>query len=461
MFSSRKHHVHMVGIGGAGMSGIAEVLLNLGYPVSGSDLHEGEVTRRLAGLGARVHKGHAPDHVPPQADVVVISSAVGRDNPEVQAARARGVPVIPRAEMLAELMRLKYGIAVAGSHGKTTTTAMVSAVLAAAGLDPTVVIGGKLNAVGANAKLGAGELFVAEADESDGSFLKLSPTLAVVTNVDPEHLDHYGTFENLVGAFVDFVNKVPFYGMAVLCLDHEAVQSMLPRVEKRFVTYGLSTQCDFQANAIAYRGTETSFEVIRGRNRLGRVTLHMPGEHNVYNALAALAIASELEIPFATAAAALTKFDGVQRRFTIRGEARGIMVVDDYGHHPEEIKATLGAARAGFDRRIVAVFQPHRYTRTRDLMEEFSRAFYTADVVVVTDLYAAGESPIAGVDSKRLFEGIREHGHKEVYFVPRLDDVGPFLEGMCREGDIVITLGAGDVNQAGRELLRRLGAVAA
>ena len=450
----------MVGIGGAGMSGIAEVLLNLGYPVSGSDLGDTEVTRRLAGLGAAVHRGHAPAQVPAEADVVVVSSAVKRDNAEVAGARARGIPVIARAEMLAELMRLKYGAAVAGSHGKTTTTAMVSAVLAAAGLDPTVVIGGKLNAVGANAKLGAGELFVAEADESDGSFLKLSPTVAVVTNVDPEHLDHHGTFENLVGAFVDFVNKVPFYGLAVLCLDHEAVQSLIPRVEKRFVTYGLSTQCDFQGNAIAYRGTETSFEVIRGRNRLGRVTLHMPGEHNVYNALAALAIAAELEIPFEVAAQALTKFDGVQRRFTIRGEERGIMVVDDYGHHPEEIKATLNAARAGFDRRIVAVFQPHRFTRTRDLMEEFSRAFYTADVVVVTDIYAAGEPPIPGVTAERLFQGIREHGHKEVYFVPRLEDVTPFLESVCREGDIVITLGAGDVNQAGRELLTKLGKAA-
>jgi UDP-N-acetylmuramate--alanine ligase len=455
MFRRGVRNIHFVGIGGIGMSGIAEVLLNLGYHVSGSDSRESETTRRLRALGGKIEIGHRAENLG-AADVVVVSSAIRGPNPEVAAAKSRAIPVIPRAEMLAELMRLKYGVAVAGSHGKTTTTSMIATVLGHVGLDPTVVIGGKLNALGTNAKLGKGELFVAEADESDGSFLKLSPTIAVVTNIDPEHMDHYQTFANLKNAFVDFVNKVPFYGLAVLCLDHEVIQEIIPRVEKRYVTYGLATQADYQANAISYSGFETSFEVIRGRKSYGRVKLRMPGEHNVYNALAAIAAAEELEIPFEKAAEALETFQGIDRRFTVRGEEKGVLVVDDYGHHPAEIKATLAGARSGFDRRIIVVFQPHRYSRTQLCFNDFVKAFYRADMLVVTDIYAAGEDPIPGVTSEGLYKGIRDHGHKNVHFVPKLDDVVPFLAQTVKPGDVVITQGAGDITTLGQKLLSRL-----
>lgn len=457
MFRGRVRHIHFIGMGGIGMSGIAEVLLTLGFTVSGSDLRASDTTRRLAELGARAFVGHQAEHVA-NADVVVFSSAVSPDNPEVLAARAAGVPVIPRAEMLAELMRLKSGIAIAGSHGKTTTTSLVATVLSAAGLDPTVVIGGKLNAIGSNARAGEGEFLVAEADESDGSFLKLSPTLAVVTNIDPKHLDHYGSVQKLEDAFVDFIERVPFYGLAVLCLDHPRVQAILARIDRRHVTYGTNPQADYVASEPDFSGTTTSFRVHRRGEDLGRFTVRVPGAHNVLNCLATLAVADELGIAHEVARAALEGFAGVQRRFTIVGEAGGLTLVDDYGHHPAEIEATLSAAKAGFHRRVVAAFQPHRYSRTASLFEEFTRAFNLADVVVVTEVYAAGEAPIAGATGERLAEAIRRHGHRAVHFEPDKHKVADRLEALVRPGDVVIALGAGDINQSVRTLYARLAA---
>jgi len=452
-YIDRTAHVHFVGIGGIGMSGIAEVLCNLGYQVSGSDLKESETTRRLAGLGARVVTGaHAAENLD-LCDVVVISSAVRRDNPEVLAARAQKIPVIPRAEMLAELMRLKYGVAIAGSHGKTTTTSMVATVLAAAGLDPTAVVGGKLNSLGSNAKLGKGEVMVVEADESDGSFLRLSPALCVVTNIDAEHLDHYGSIEALHQAFIDFANRVPFYGLAVMCLDHPSVQAILPEIGKRVVTYGFSHQAEYRAENVRLDGFVTHFDAFRRGEPLGSFSLRMVGEHNAQNALACIAVAEEMKVPLEVVRSALAEFGGVQRRFTVRGESGGVTVVDDYGHHPAEVRATLKGARGAFGRRVVAAFQPHRYTRTRDLLDEFSRAFNDADVLAVTDIYAAGEEPIEGVTSAQLVERIRACGHRDVTHVPARRDLAAFLRARVQPGDLVLTLGAGDINQVGPELL--------
>ncbi|HEY3354761.1 MAG TPA: UDP-N-acetylmuramate--L-alanine ligase [Polyangia bacterium] len=456
MFRKRATRIHFVGIGGIGMSGIAEVLLNLGYAVSGSDLRDNDSTRRLAALGGRIAVGHRAENVG-EADVVVTSSAVRPQNPEVEAARARQIPVIPRAEMLAELMRMKYGVAVAGSHGKTTTTSLIATVMSAAGMDPTAVIGGKLPQLGSNARLGQGEYLVAEADESDGSFMKLTPTVAVVTNIDPEHLDHYGDLATLTRTFVDFVNKIPFYGLAVLCLDHPQVQAILPAVEKRHVTYGTALQADYRACDVRPNGLETRFRALVRGAEVGEVCIAMPGAHNVLNALATLAVADFLEIPFAVTRAALASFAGVQRRFTIRGEAGGVVVVDDYGHHPEEIKATLAAARGAFPgRRIVAVFQPHRYSRAAALKAEFATAFYQADRVLCGDVYAAGEDPIAGVTGRALADLIRAHGHKAVAYGGPVATLTNQLAGEVAAGDVVITLGAGDVWQVGAELLKRL-----
>jgi UDP-N-acetylmuramate--alanine ligase len=454
MFKGRAQKIHFVGIGGIGMSGIAEVLLNLGYAVRGSDVRASETTRRLADLGGVIHLGHAAEHVQ-DADVVVISSAVRRDNPEVVEARRRLIPVIPRAEMLAELMRLKIGVAVAGSHGKTTTTSMVAAVMDRAGKDPTVVIGGKVNSLGTNARLGQGEYLVAEADESDGSFLKLSPTVAVVTNIDPEHLDHYGSLDALKETFLDFVNKVPFYGLSVLCLESANVQSLLPRVEKRYVTYGTISQADYCVRDVRIEGMTATFTPVRRGQALEPLTLQMVGRHNVLNALAAIAVADELEIPYEQTRAALAEFGGVQRRFTIRGEEGGVMVVDDYGHHPAEIRATLLGAREAFPRRVVAVFQPHRYTRTKLLFDQFATAFYDAELVLVTDIYAAGEDPIPDVSARALAAAIRDHGHRDVSWASNLTQLGELLDQRVQPGDLVITLGAGDVWRAGQELLER------
>jgi UDP-N-acetylmuramate--alanine ligase len=455
----RTRRIHFVGIGGIGMSGIAEVLLNLGYEVSGSDLKESDTTRRLAGLGGLLRLGHAAEHVV-GADVVVVSTAVKADNPELVAAREQKIPVIRRAEMLAELMRLKFGIAIGGTHGKTTTTSLVAAVLGQAGLDPTIVVGGKLNKIGSNAKLGLGDYLVAEADESDGSFHHLSPTVVVVTNIDAEHLDFYtGGIEQIRDTFVDFVNRIPFYGLAVLCADAEGVQAILPRVHKRAVTYGLSPQADYQARALEFDGPRTRFEVWRRGERLGQCALSMLGEHNVRNALAAFAVADELGVQPAVALEALEGFDGVQRRFTVRGEAGGVTVVDDYGHHPEEIRVTLdGARRAYPSRRLVVAFQPHRYTRTRDFMDAFAGAFHEAETLIVSEVYAAGEAPIEGADTAHLVAAITGRGHRDVRAVPSVDAAATALEAVVRPGDLVITFGAGDIWRAGVGLLERLAA---
>jgi len=457
MFRGRVQRVHFVGIGGIGMSGIAELLLNLGYRVSGSDQKESSTTKRLAERGASVITGpHLRENLG-SPDVVVVSSAVAEDNPEIKEARRIGVPVIPRAEMLAELMCLKHGVAIAGSHGKTTTTSLIGTVLAAADMDPTIVNGGKLNALGTNAYLGQGEILVAEADESDGSFMHLCPTITVVTNIDAEHLDHYGTVEKLEDTFVEFINKIPFYGLAVLCLDHPAIQRILPRVQKRFVTYGLSPQALYRATDIEHRGMHMGFTLVKGAQELGRVDLAMLGGHNVLNSLAVYAVAEELGVPFGVYAGALAEFKGVQRRFTIRGEAGGVLVVDDYAHHPAEIEATLLSAKDNLDRRVVAVFQPHRYSRLRLLYEEFLACFDRADVLVVTDIYAAGEKEDRSVSAGKLALDLRRHGRPEVHFEPRLERIPSLLRTLVRPGDIVITLGAGNVNEAGRELLKLLG----
>jgi UDP-N-acetylmuramate--alanine ligase len=452
--NGRKRRVHFVGIGGIGMSGIAEVLLTLGYSVSGSDLAESDTTRRLARLGARLHVGaHDAAHVTDDIDVLVISSAVTFANPEVARARELKIPVIPRAEMLAELMRMKYGVAVAGSHGKTTTTSLVAAVLREAGRDPTMVVGGKLRALGTNARLGQGDFLVAEADESDGTFLLLSPIVAVVTNIDREHLDYYGDMDRLREAYLQFIHRVPFYGLAVLCIDNVNVRALLPQVRKRFVTYGTSPDADWQARDLQVRGLETIFDAWRGERRLGEVRLRMPGRHHALNALAALAVAEDMEIPFRIAAHALEEFGGIHRRFEVKGEEHGILVVDDYGHHPEEIRATLRAAREGFPRRLVVAFQPHRFSRTRDLFAEFLEAFDDADAVVLTDIYSAGEERLDGVSTEAVYQALRRRGHLDVRYVPARDRVAEVLLDVVRPGDLVLTLGAGDIHRTADEFL--------
>ncbi|HEY5658215.1 MAG TPA: UDP-N-acetylmuramate--L-alanine ligase [Myxococcota bacterium] len=454
----RIQHVHFVGAGGIGMCGLAELLHNQGYRVSGSDLREGPTLERLRSLGIPVGVGHAAENLG-DVDVVVYSSAGPPPNPELREAERRGIPVIPRAEMLAEAMRLKEGIAVAGSHGKTTTTSLIAHVLSSAGLDPTAVVGGRVLAAGGDpstTRLGAGDLLVAEADESDGSFLRLSPVIAVVTNIDPEHLDHYGTYEALQEAFAAFVNRVPFWGAAVLCLDHPGVQSLLPRIARRAITYGTASQADLVAGDVSRDGAGMRFRVRRRDETLGTAHLRMPGHHNVLNALATLAVAMELGVPFARAAEALESFLGIERRFESKGECGGIRVVDDYGHHPAEIRATLAAARALHAGRLVVAFQPHRYTRTRDLWEDFTRAFNDADVVILTEIYAAGEHKIPGVEAAELADALRAHGHREVHFVADLDDVLARLVELAQPGDLVVTLGAGSISSLGARLLEHL-----
>ncbi len=454
----RFQHVHFVGIGGSGMSGIAEVLQNLGHTVSGSDLKLSAVTRHLQELGATVFEGHAAHHIE-GAHVVVTSTAVRATNPELAEARRRGVPVIPRAEMLAELMRLKYGVAIAGSHGKTTTTSMVALVLDRGGLDPTVVVGGRVGGFGSGARLGQGEYLVAEADESDRSFLKLSPTLAVVTNIDREHLDVYRDLADIQEAFVGFVNKVPFYGCAVLCLDDPPLAAILPKVERRVVSYGLSQQASVSARDLELRPTGSSYTATLAGRPLGPVTLSVPGAHNVTNSLAAVAVGLELELPFEAIQQGLASFTGVDRRFQVRGEAGGILVVDDYGHHPTEIRATLETLRrrAGA-RRTLVLFQPHRYTRTQALWEDFCRAFGEADVLRLVDIYPASEDAIEGVTSEALARAIAEGGHPDVAWVGDLRAASERLAREAAPGDVVLTLGAGSVWTAGEELLLRLAA---
>jgi UDP-N-acetylmuramate--alanine ligase len=460
----RTRHIHFVGIGGIGMSGIAELLVNLGYVVSGSDAKSSEVTSRLARLGVDVREGHDASHVG-AADVVVMSSAVRPDNPEIAEARRLRIPVIPRAEMLAELMRLRFGIAIAGAHGKTTTTSMVALVLERAGLDPTAVIGGRLSAFGSNARLGRGDSMVVEADESDRSFLKLSPAVALVTNMDREHMEAYGTWEALQNAFAEFVNKVPFYGAAVLCADDAAVRGLLPRVTRRVITYGLSDAGlevapdvlgeDMRLEAFA-AACHVS-QVVGGERRpLGTLQLAVPGRHNLLNALGAVAIGLELDVPFAKIARALAEFGGAERRFQVRGEAAGVLVVDDYGHHPTEIAAVLAAARAG-DRRILVVFQPHRYTRTRDLMTEFGQALAAADEVVLTDIYPAGESPIEGITVEALAAAVSAWSARPLHVVHALGDLPVRVAGLARPGDMVITFGAGSISGSAERILGALG----
>jgi UDP-N-acetylmuramate--alanine ligase len=451
-------HIHFIGIGGIGMSGIAEVLANLGFRVSGSDQKKSEVTDRLEALGVEVTEGHAAENVG-DAHVVVRSTAVRDDNPEISEARRQSIPVIPRAEMLAELMRMKpYTVAVAGSHGKTTTTSMVATVLGTAGLDPTFVVGGIVRSYRSNARLGKSELMVVEADESDRSFLMLTPMIAVVTNIDREHMDYYHDMEDVRRCFADFVNKVPFYGAAVLCLDDPHVQAVIPKVERRRITYGLSAQADISAHEITYdQSFGSSFTVWRGIDVLGRVNLRVPGKHNVYNSLGAIAVGLELDVPFEKIAEALGEFTGADRRFQFKGEEKGITVVDDYGHHPTEIKATLSAARIGApNRRIVVLFQPHRYSRTNDLMDEFASAFNNADVLLVTDIYAASETPIEGVNAEILTGRIKSYGHKNAEYIGDLGGSAEKLAGIVREGDLVITLGAGSVHRSGDQLLSLL-----
>lgn len=450
--------IHMVGIGGIGMSGIAEVLLTLGYSVSGSDLKASAITERLRNLGATICEGHRAEHVA-GAHVVVVSSAVRPDNPEVVEARRQKIPVIPRAEMLAELMRLKYGIAVAGAHGKTTTTSMVAAVLAAAGLDPTFVVGGRVNQAGTTARLGKGEYMVVEADESDRTFLLLAPVVAVVTNIDREHLDQYDSLEDIQSAFLQFVNRVPFYGAAVLCLDDANVQAILPQVKRPVITYGTSQQADLYIRNVKLLGLESEFDLVYRDTELGRFFLpHPPGLHNVRNAAAAAAVGLYLGLTPEQIRAGLGSFTGVGRRFEIRGTANGVTLIDDYGHHPAEIRATLDAARlCGFER-ILVLFQPHRYTRTKHLWDEFLGAFHQADLLVLTDIYAASEDPIAGVTGEALAEAIRAAGHKRVLYRSTLQEGIEVLLAEARPGDAIMTIGAGSVGRAVEELAMLLGA---
>jgi UDP-N-acetylmuramate--alanine ligase len=453
----RQRRLHFVGIGGAGMSGIAELCLRLGLAVSGCDLHVNAATARLQVLGIVIEHGHHPSHVGPELDALVISSAVKFSNPEVAAAREMKIPVISRAEMLGELLRLaRLGVAVGGTHGKTTTTSLIGLIMEEAGLDPTVAIGGNLRARGTNVRLGRGDFMVAEADESDASFLLLLPTIAVVTNIDPEHLDYYGTMERVREAYLNFINRVPFYGIAVLGIDSVNVRGLLPAIRKPIVTCGVSPEADLRAEGIVIDGLSTSFEVIRKGERAGRVTMLLPGHHLALNALAAIAVAFELGIDFGVAARALAAFSGISRRFEIKGAAAGRIVLDDYAHHPEEVRATLRAARAAFQRRIVTVFQPHRYTRLRDLFDDFLGAFDDTDVLYLMEVYAAGEDAMPDVGSRRLYEGLRARGHLNVHYLA--DESEPVLRLMreTAEGDLLITLGAGDVYKLGENLLALL-----
>jgi len=438
------------------MSGIAEVLLNLGYQISGSDVKLSAITERLAAMGASVHEGHAASNVA-GARALVVSSAVDEQNPEVLEARRLQIPVIPRGELLAELMRLKYGIAVAGSHGKTTTTSVTATILNYAGLDPTVVVGGRVGTMGgSNARLGHSDFLVVESDESDGSFLKLSPIIAVVTNVDREHLDHYPSLDAIRAAFLEFVNKVPFYGAVIVCLDDPNVQGLLPEIRRRTITYGTTAQADIEASEISCGPFASEFRVRYRTEDLGRFVLRIPGRHNVLNALAAIGVAMELEVKPDVIREALATFNGVDRRFQVRGEERGVTVVDDYGHHPTEIRATLDAARLCGFRHIHVLFQPHRYTRTYHLMDEFARSFHQADSLFVMDIYAASEKAIEGVTAETLVERIRQFGHRSVEYVGTIDAGVEALLKVAADGDLVLTLGAGNVWQAGEKVLERL-----
>ncbi len=449
--------IHFVGIGGIGMSGIAEVLLNLGYTVSGSDLGQSDLTHKLTSLGAKIYAGHNASQLG-DTDVVVTSTAVKPDNPEVMEAHRKNIPVIPRAEMLAELLKMKFSIAVSGSHGKTTTTSMVATVLASGGLDPTMVIGGKLASIGSNAKLGDGEVIVAEADESDGSFLKLAPSLAVITNIDREHLDHYRDIDDIKDAFLQFANIVPFYGSTILCLDDDNVKDILPKIKRKTVTYGLAAPADYRASAISFSGSSSSYTLHYRENACGTVTLHVPGLFNVYNSLAAIAVARELDMEYGAIKEGLTGFAGVQRRLEVKGKVNGVTVVDDYGHHPTEIRETLRAAKQVWKKKIIVVFQPHRYTRTKALFNEFLAAFPDADTVIVTDIYAASEAPIDGVNAAALCEGLRSKGHRDVVYIRDFDAIVEHLLAIAEPLNVIITQGAGSVWKIGEDFLKKAAA---
>ena len=452
----KPQHFHFVGIGGIGMSGLAEILLTMGHQVSGSDLKHSPTTRRLETLGATVFEGHAAVQIG-DAKAVVVTSAVNESNPEVAEARRRKVPVIPRGELLAELMRLRYGIAIGGSHGKTTTTSMVAEVLSHAGLDPTVVVGGKVRTMGgSNARLGKSEFLVVESDESDGSFLRLAPILAAVTNIDREHLDHYGSLEEVIAAFVEFVNHVPFYGAAVVCLDDENVQQILPLVKRRVVTYGMSSQADVNISEVVAGHQQSRYRLRARGEDLGEFQINVPGFHNVLNATAAAALALELDVDPQRIKEGLARFSGVDRRFQLRGVERGVAVVDDYGHHPTEIRATLGAAQQCQYARIHVLFQPHRYSRTAALLDEFARSFHQADSVLILDIYAASELPIEGVSSAKLVERMRDFGHRDVDYVSGFEEAARELAGRAQSGDVVLLLGAGSISQAADSILKRL-----
>jgi len=448
--------VHFVGIGGIGMSGLAEVLLELGYRVSGSDLKLSAATQRLADRGAKIYEGHAAENID-HANAIVVSSAVRADNPEVAEARRIGIPVIPRGELLAELMRQKFGIAVAGSHGKTTTTSMIAAILSHAGLDPTIVVGGRVGTMGgANARVGKSDYLVVESDESDGSFLKLAPILAIVTNIDREHLDHYANLDEIRRAFAEFIAKVPFYGAAILCIDDANVQQILPGANRRIITYGASAQADLRVTHSSTGHMASEFHLVFRDRDLGCFKLNVPGAHNVLNAAAAVAVAMELEIPIERIREGLASFSGVDRRFTVRGRERGITVIDDYGHHPTEIRATLAAARACRYAHVHVLFQPHRYTRTQALMDEFASAFHAADSVHVLDIYAASEPPIAGVTAEALTERLRAFGHRGAQYAGTMERGIESVIAAAKAGDAIVTLGAGSVSQAGEKILERL-----
>ena len=452
--------IHFVGIGGVGMSGIAEVLANLGYEVTGSDMKESETTKRLRAIGIRISIGHREENIG-DAHVVVISSAVSFDNPEVIAAKGRTIPVIPRAEMLAELARLKYSILVAGAHGKTTTTSLISTVLGHGGFDPTIVIGGKLKAIGSNARLGRGEFLVAEADESDGSFLKLSPTIAVVTNIDREHMDFFRDMQSLKGAFLAFINKVPFYGAAFLCNENEHIRELIPSIHRRFLTYGLSEESDIYATNIGKGFMATTFDVVCRQAHVGTFSLPIPGQHNVLNALACIGVALELKMHPAAIREALGAFSGIHRRFELKGDAGGVRVYDDYGHHPTEIRATLTAAQENMQYlegagRLFVVFQPHRYTRTADLMEEFAESFPGIDALILLDIYPASEKPIPGITSDALAEKMRRKGQQNIIRFKDREAATAHLLSQFRKGDVLLTLGAGDVWKLGESIVERL-----
>jgi UDP-N-acetylmuramate--alanine ligase len=445
----------MIGIGGTGMNGIAEVLLNLGYKVTGSDVQANDATRRLAGLKAGISIGHKAENIK-DADVVVISSAIKENNVEVEEARRRKIPVIPRAEMLAELMRMKYGIAVAGSHGKTTTTSMIATILDRAGFDPTIIVGGRLNTIGAHAKLGEGDFFVAEADESDRSFLCLSPFIAVLTNIDAEHLDQYPNIEEIQKTFIHFANKVPFYCPIILCLDDSNLQNIIPRLERRIITYGFSTQSDIFARDMRFhKFSSISMLHYKGRE-LGRLRLNVPGKHSILNAMASTAVALDLDIPPSLIFEALESYAGTGRRFELKKEIGEVMIIEDYAHHPTEIKATLDAAKRGWPRRVVAAFQPHRYTRLSHLMNEFATSFNQADVVVITEIYPAGEEPIPNVSGAALYERIKQVGHKNVHFEPDLAKLPSLLKKLVVRGDMVLFLGAGNITKAIPDFIKKL-----